>query len=382
MKAAEKLATTRTLEMNQRFAASKRVQLSPTCSATPYCKTFLWATFALSIIGIGETSPFDPHDVPTEEVFFEGWFSRITSAGDEETSLAVIIGAFSHRGTNNLTENWVAFIESNGTMVTRQILDITSDIDITRRSTDALGAPSSFRVDTSSATIDVDGANIFIEYNGSLHVNTTASRTPWSLTYPDALGPEGWAAMLPTDLLPCHYFIHTLASPVEYSLHGRTGLTGYLHMETNYGRGFPSAWIWAQASQGLDAQLVLTYALFDDVIPVAFLAYRTRAINVTLRSTDLGESLDIVKLIPNSSAILEGRNASILIRIAFTAPPNSFSTPLYVPTRQGALPGAVESYQATARVSVLSRDDCEREEVLEARVFHSAALEFGGRSMQ
>lgn len=341
-----------------------------------------WATIAMSLIGIGDASPFDPHDVPTKEVFFEGWFSRITSAGDEETSLAVIIGAFSPRGTNSLTENWVAFIESNSTMVTQQILDIPSNIDIIRRSTDALGAPSSFYVDTGSATIDVDGANIFIEYKGSLHVNTTSSRIPWSLTHPDALGPEGWAAMLPKDVLPCHYFIHTLASPVEYSLHGRRGLTGYLHMETNYGRGFPSAWIWAQASQGLEAQLVLTYAVFDDVIPIAFLAYRSTAINVTLRSTDLDESLDIVKLIPNSSAILEGRNASVVIRVVFAAPPESFSTPLYVPTRQGASQGAVESYQATARVTVLSRGDHAPEEVLEARVFHGAALEFGGRSMR
>ena len=69
---------------------------------------------------------------------------------------------------------------------------------------------------------------------------------------PDAAGPEGWAAALPSRAVPCHWC--TAGSPAEYALRvpGGGGAPdvdrgrGLAHFETNYGAEFPSAWVWAQ----------------------------------------------------------------------------------------------------------------------------------------
>ena len=60
----------------------------------------------------------------------------------------------------------------------------------------------------------------------------------------------GFAAAVPAALTGLHWFVHSLATPMRFSLcqpgvpvvHG----AAVAHFEKNWGRSFPSAWIWAQ----------------------------------------------------------------------------------------------------------------------------------------
>ena len=86
----------------------------------------------------------------------------------------------------------------------------------------------------------------------SLVANMSSPRVPWSPSHPDTAGPEGWLAR--TRLLPCHYFVHSFASPATYTLRRPRGTIGAsadggatAHIERNWGRSFPTGWTWAQA---------------------------------------------------------------------------------------------------------------------------------------
>ena len=94
----------------------------------------------------------------------------------------------------------------------------------------------------------------------SLVANMSSPRVPWSPAHPDTAGPEGWLAR--TGLLPCHYFVHSFASPAAYALRRPRGKYtlrprgsigagadggATAHIERNWGRSFPTGWTWAQA---------------------------------------------------------------------------------------------------------------------------------------
>lgn len=249
-----------------------------------------------------------------------------------------------------------------------------------------------------------------------LRANVSAPRVLWDRARPDHGGPEGWLG--PTGLLPCHYFVHTFASPTTYQLARGSvrllGGEGVSHIERNYGETFPTAWVWAQACTVDSAMcIVLTGGLFvvgPLVTRTHILALRgraaggTRSVDWTFRSTD-GDRFSVVRspcdgrLQLNASS-LNGRRA---VSLLLSAPARTFGSRLPVPTNGGFSdqPGCRESYHATATMLVrewtgspLGRWDrsareprtavhaqgqaqaaCQDEKEM---LFPNAALEFGG----
>jgi len=332
-------------------------------------------------------SPFDPHRTPhlSSPSFFDGWFTRVVDHTNN-LSFSVIFGSFKPAHSSTYNNSWVALLYSaagSTAMVTEQHFVDQADVQITPRSSSNLGAASSFIWESPLGSLAVNDSSATLAFHfKALRLRAELShRVPWSNAAPNSAGPEGWPADLPFDLLPCHYYVHTLASQVNYTLEfteSQDSLegAGFGHMETNYGKAFPSAWIWAEGISPSGQEQLLLSSIKLPPAKANFLAYRSRKFAWDFRSFDL----DSFRVSFDSEAgwisIVARRvfpERELLINM--TAAPRSFSDPLYVPTRKGWSdnPGSVESYIAHA--SVVAYQDGSKVEVLEIPL---AALEFGG----
>jgi len=268
-------------------------------------------------------------------------------------------------------------------MVTEQHFLDQADVHITPRSSSTRAVVSSFTWESSLGSLVVNDSSAKLSFQfKALGVRAQLShRLPWSNGAPNSAGPEGWVADLPSELLPCHYYVHSLASNVDYTLKLTEGQessegVGFGHMETNYGTAFPSAWIWAEGiSPTGHEQLLLTSGKFPPV-KVQCIAYRSLQLAWDFRSADL----DSFRVSFDSTAgwirvVARRMFPERELLINMTAAPGSFSDPLYVPTRSGwrNSPGSVESY--SARASVVAYQDGLKVEYLDLPL---AALEFGG----
>ncbi|KAI7841255.1 hypothetical protein COHA_005028 [Chlorella ohadii] len=83
--------------------------------------------------------------------------------------------------------------------------------------------------------------------NATLHARCDGPPMLWSK---DGYGPEGTAALLPLAVTGIHHFVHSLATPMRYSLRlgGGPAVRGKAaaHFEKDRGVSFPSSWQWAQ----------------------------------------------------------------------------------------------------------------------------------------
>mmetsp|Transcript_39563 Transcript_39563/g.79902 ORF Transcript_39563/g.79902 Transcript_39563/m.79902 type:complete len:417 (+) Transcript_39563:116-1366(+) len=391
-------------------------------------------------LGLG--SSFDPHSYPTpKSALFEGWFGRIVDL-QQNLSIATIIGTIRGVNTTTFNQTWSAALVSSGadgtaSMVTTQAVASVPPI-ITPRSSDAKGAPSSFAFgwnDSASSGItvafDVNDSVVSMDWSGRgaksststnsdvvLHFETTGPRVPWSVTAPNAAGPEGWLGLaLPLQALPCHYYVHSLASPVAYTLTMPAEVTaesstmttatttiqgtGLLHLEANYGAFFPDAWVWSQSASDANTQLLVaaTYLREPPVLVPAeassppgaagvsvggsglsLVAYRSLAFGaLDFRSTDPGASVALASQDACAgTAVVAASSPRHNLVVELSAPLGTFSDPIFAPSRTGDFsddPGAVESYAASVSATLT---DAPTGEVLEVLAFSLSALEFGG----
>lgn len=345
------------------------------------------APLFLLIWRLAMASPFDPHRAPrlSSRSFFDGWFTRVVDH-TKGLSFAVIFGSFQPAHSSMYNNSWVALLYSaagSTAMVTEQHFLDQADVQITSRSSSSLGAVSSFIWESSLGSLAVNDSSANLTFNfKALGLRAQLShRVPWSSAAPNSAGPEGWPAGLPVDLLPCNYYVHTLASQVKYTLdftEGQESLegSGFGHMETNYGKSFPSAWIWAEGISPSGQEQLLLSSIKLPPVKLGFLGYRSRKFAWDFRSLDL-DSFQIrfdskagwIRLV--ARRVLPEQE----LFINMTAAPRSFSEPIYVPTRNGWSnnPGSVESY--IARASVVAYQGGSKIEDLEIPL---AALEFGG----
>ena len=272
-------------------------------------------------------------------------------------------------------------------------------------------------------TVSGDAATIDVSLPGKLRLiaNVSGPRVAWSDASPDRAGPEGWLSR--TGLLPCHYFVHSFASPTAYVLQHATlspprlGSRALTHMERNYGEAFPTGYTWAQASSRQDgAFLVVTGGLFV-VGPLTTLTYiiglrvpgrtsgrggyqaESRKIGEggaasgagsahgglawDFRTTDLDRMRAVRRPCDGTLSLnATSRDGRRQLIVLLAAPPDTFGEPMPIPTHGGfsSQPGCRESYAATAHVVALrraSRASRRWEQALRLTV-PLAALEFGG----
>ena len=270
--------------------------------------------------------PFEPQPLGRwRSQWFEGWFFRFIdhAAG---VSVAVILGSMRLPGRSASAPGAfdehllvLAFRDANG--YHRTVHTILGEHDAQLLGGGAGQLPSSMADSpppkwewrsTSHGFIRGAGDAVELDVNvdaARLIANVSAPRVVWSEASPDREGPEGWLGR--TGLLPCHYFVHSFASPASYALsfpvrhkvggspsanrafahssgtanltrlqgHELIGFRGRIlrtmrvplrlgrhaessrlehlkalsghastHIERNYGDAFPRGWVWAQAS--------------------------------------------------------------------------------------------------------------------------------------
>ena len=240
-------------------------------------------------------------------------------------------------------------------------------------------SPANFQwVAESFGIITQDSVDITIPGVLDVHIQTQ-NRLPFNIYSPE-IGPYGSLDRLP---LPLRWWVQSLGSDAEYeyTILGDTGSetvsgVGYAHLEKNWGAGFPIGWVWTQGiAEDNQAQFVMSTAEVDFglfILNAWIAAYRSPIV-----------SWDFIFTMPETVIYTE-RNAcegTFFFEIAHpdrrltfdaSAPPDTFGD-VSTPSEDGFAPETgEESFSTTVEVSAY-----EAESLVDQRVFHNAALEFG-----
>lgn len=119
-------------------------------------------------------------------------------------------------------------------------------------------------VDMTLPNSDQEGRGTRVRVRSTKH-NPWHAHSPSSREAMGSKGPEGWIQHL-GPILPLHWYVHTSSAPALFSLeHVMLGQVeggmelsdaiaagrGLLHVEKNWGHGFPSGWMWAHGATPL-----------------------------------------------------------------------------------------------------------------------------------
>ncbi|EFN53194.1 hypothetical protein CHLNCDRAFT_137022 [Chlorella variabilis] len=227
----------------------------------------------------------------------------------------------------------------------------------------AISSPPHFQLEAADGSLLLSMSREHCQLHARFHgacliARCTGPPQPWSAS---GLGPEGFAAAVPAALTGLHWFVHSLATPMRFSLcqpgvpvvHG----AAVAHFEKNWGRSFPSAWIWAQG--------LITLWDFHPWNSI-----------FTAQSSPCPSD---TTLLLTASQPLTRRGVEVQIR----ARRSSFAE-VECPTREGFRPFSEESFTAAATVRLFeyriggSERGGVQKQLLEAFEFEGAALEFGG----
>jgi len=191
---------------------------------------------------MGFTNTLHPeryHGFSKKPPYFEGWYYKLVSA-DEQTRMAIIPGVY--LATN--PENNHCFV---------QVFDSNADEVRYHRYPYAAfqAARDSFKIQVGPSTFSRDEISLNIEdeigrLSGSLHF-TDLHPWPVSVIAPGAMG---WFAWVP--LMECYHGVVSM----DHRIDGRLALDGQLldfsggrgYIEKDWGKQFPSAWIWGQSN--------------------------------------------------------------------------------------------------------------------------------------
>jgi hypothetical protein len=206
-------------------------------------------------------------------------------------------------------------------------------------------------------------------------------RKPWSPMHPD-WGPAGPATFIP--IAPMYWYVDSIGTPVRYRVKLKTGRVyegqGYAHVEKNWGRIFPRAWMWLQAvAPANDAYVAMAggpLGIKPAELRAFFLGYKTKDIDIEIRPDKLAR-YDTVINAEEGYFRIDARTLRERLVIEGEAAPDSFA-PVSIPTPKGYRPnGGMESFSAMIKVSAY-RDG---KLVGETR-FANGALEFGADYMK
>jgi len=335
-------------------------------------------------------SQMDPHRPKEKGPWCEGWYTRIVDPTNNR-SLAIVTASYlpkdaGHRDGESMPGYLaVAVQEGIGTplKVYETFPDRTSLFQAgkpVRRDPD-MDSPANFAWDASGngkATQD----SLEIEIPGRIKVSARlGARKPWD---DKDLGPQGIGAYL--KFLPLNWFVHSLGSECSYEItypsEGGASATitgqGYAHQEKNWGKLFPSAWIWLQSmSSDNTAHLALAGGRLDLrlMTPTAWMAgYRSEKVQAYFRPSVIGTTFTTVISACRGRFEMTAENPAYKLEISAQAPLDSFGL-LSIPGPQGFYPGALESF--STEISAKLYDKRLRQEV-ESRTFLGGALEFGG----
>jgi len=366
-------------------------------------RSFFLFLFSCSIISAGLVSAtstaqenfssiMDPHPIPNKGLWFEGWYNRWVDH-DTGLSLAIITTSYLSKGEvytqGGQMSGYIALIiqkpGAQKPVVIERFPDDTSMLshgEVPRRRVD-FKEKTDFRWQSEEfGYLTEDEIHIHIPNVVEFKARFTEDRNPWSETS-NNIGPGSISSFI--GAIPLHWYVFSTATVSPYALNfpesdETFSGTSYVHQEKNWGEQFPKAWMWVQAINSQNSSFVLAGGQADLVLTT------TEAFMGTYRDEDLTVNFNPLnvrrfeKTIDPENGffkiVIETRR--YILEVESSAPTDTFST-LSIPTENGYLPGAVESFVALTTVKAFKKTgffQIEKELIRETQFFDSA-LEFG-----
>ena len=207
-------------------------------------------------------------------------------------------------------------------------------------------------------------------------------RRPWNAGWTEG-GPAGLGLYLPGS--PVYWYVDSIGTPVEYRVKLASGQVvegrGLAHVEKNWGRIFPRAWMWLQGiSAGGDDYV----ALAGGVLPLVgslevtgyYVGYRSPRVEMDIRPDQLSRYETEIDAARGRFRV-DAYNLWQRIRIEAEADPASFG-PVSIPTPNGYTSnGGIESFSASIRASAYRAG-----KIIDEISLEGGALEFGADNMR
>jgi hypothetical protein len=351
----------------------------------------------------GSDSLLDPHRLPKQGPWFEGWYIRITPAAGTQRSLGLIVGSYLPKGVlrteaeaGGLT-GYAALLDggSEGKPLrafeafpprTRLYLNRS---DIVHRDPAPLGKPSFRWAAEGIGELTGDSAQISFPNGASLKL-VMSEVLPWNT---GGLGPEGIVSLFRS--FPLHWFVHSLRSRVEFEAtvpSEQSGApeklsgTGFAHFEKNWGVSFPPAYVWMQAFDGSRNRAVAVAGgrplKVGPVSPEAWLAgYRSPAFSVDFAPQNAGTFFESTVDACSGKFDLTAAFMNRRLTVSARAERSTFGG-IAIPKDSGfEKDGSEQSFQTKITTKLFDvvpfsplRDT---DKLLEENVFENGALEFG-----
>lgn len=325
---------------------------------------------------------FAPHSLPQKGPWFEGWYIRVVVPGTGESFATINTGSYLEE--NHITpltqfSGYLAFIydhpEKNKTESYEDFPKLTS-----------------FTLNEDSGKFNwqaqgyghFNGETYEMKYSSGHKVKMKfQNRKPWS-KYLQSWGPMGLMGY--TSFLPLYWYVHSMGSDVDFEIQFPNGQVrkdrGYAHIEKNWGKVFPTAWMWVQATDdNNEAHFALAGGPLNlsPIEMTSFLVgYKDKEHDVEFRAEQALETHFYPNIKPCDGEFkMFMRNNEYSLMLKAYAPVTSF-TYVAIPTHEGYLPNkGIESFKATIQIEIRKNG-----ELIKTKTFQRSALEFGADYMK
>lgn len=179
------------------------------------------------------------HGFTKKPPFFEGWYYKLVSA-DEESKLAIIPGVYLAPNTEN-SHCFVQVFNSDEQKVRYHRYPFSA-FQASRESFEVQIGPNTFTRDAVTLAIDDEIGRLY----GRLEF---ADLNPWPVrTF--SPGAMGWFAWVP--ILECYHGVVSMDHRIQGQLRLDDQVLDFMagrgYIEKDWGKQFPSAWIWGQSN--------------------------------------------------------------------------------------------------------------------------------------
>jgi hypothetical protein len=320
-----------------------------------------------------------PQPAPLFGPWFEGWYIRVVDA-EKNYSFATITTTSTHENTflpsQNVLPGYKALVvappDSAKTFSVEEFPEATELIRSQPQSSELWQS-------SDGSLLTSNGLDLkMLESNHRVEIQFTGEHTSWNKNNPD-WGPAGLAGF--SRLLPLQWFVVSTKTPVTYKVTRPDGQvdegSGFAHIEKNWGKTFPKAWMWIQGiSEDSEHQLANAggpLGLGPVQITAFLVGVRAPGIHVNIHPAQGPQVKYKTWSNPCEGKFkLRANNLRYTVEVTARAPLETF-VPLAIPTKKGYLPNlAQESFYSTIQVKVWDQ----RRLVYEHQ-YTASALEFG-----
>ncbi|MCK5584072.1 MAG: hypothetical protein KAI33_09780, partial [Elusimicrobiales bacterium] len=333
---------------------------------------------------------------------FEGWYTRITDQ-DGRRTFAFIVGSFLPAGASfsksQPMPGYISVLVSNRagetlrvyeTFPKKTVLSVNGKTELNQNPLErCYEGENCWRSDftwSAEGYGSVNNSGFSLKIPGEIDIKGDFSEPVYWNGKRNA-SPEG--AVTNISFMPIHWYVHSLGSKANYEYNIpkeniSVESSGYAHIEKNWGRSFPSKWIW---SQGIGDNNNSHYAIAGGEVDfgifkmTAFLAgFHTPKISWDFKP----QQGTVFKALINGcegtfSIALASRGRNLIIESAANI--NTFSK-VSIPTPEGFVSdGGEESFSATTTIEAYEVNMAGVHRLVEKKTFKNAALEFGADYM-